>query len=72
MQNLNQIMSMLKNAQNPQGLLNLLAMQNPEIANAINMTNQICNGKDNNQLAIIAQNLAKEKGIDLNSIIKML
>lgn len=69
-QNLGQIRNMvnlIKNAGNPQALLNNMISQNPQMKQAI----QYVNDNGGNPKAAF-EKLAKEKGIDPNEIQKMI
>ena len=57
--NLSNLLGVLKNAKNPQALLNQIAGQNPQMKQILDMVQQ--NG--NNPKALFYK-LAKEKGID--------
>lgn len=62
--NLMQLIGMMKSSQNPMGLLGQILGQNagnPQIAQAM----KLINGKTPNQLREVAENMAKERGIDL-------
>lgn len=49
---------------NPMGLLSQAAMQNPQMAQAM----QMINGKDAAQLKQMAENMARERGLDINAL----
>ena len=51
---------------NPMQLIQQMAGQNPQIAQAF----QLMQGKNPQQLQTMAQNMAKERGIDINRMIR--
>ena len=53
---------------NPMTLMQQMAGQDPRIARAM----QLMQGKSPQQLQTMAQNMAKERGIDLNEMIRRL
>ena len=53
---------------NPVVMLQQMAMQNPQIAQAY----RLIQGKDARQLQAMAQNIARERGIDLNEVAQSL
>ena len=53
---------------NPMTLMQQMAGQDPRIAQAM----QLMQGKSPQQLQTMAQNMAKERGIDLNEMIRRL
>lgn len=53
---------------NPMALLQMMAGNNPQIAQAF----QMMQGKSPQQLQSMAQNMANERGIDLNEMIRQL
>lgn len=57
-----------KNGGNPMALLGQMAMQNPQAAQMM----QLLNGKTPQQLQTMAQNMAKERGININDIVRQL
>ena len=61
MSDLMSLIGMIRGAQNPQAFLQQQAQSNPMIAKALQMTQ----GRDPMQ---VAQNLAREQGIDLNQL----
>ena len=61
MNDLMSLIGMIRGAQNPQAFLQQQAQSNPMIAKALQMTQ----GRDPMQ---VAQNLAREQGIDLNQL----
>ncbi len=54
-----QMMQMLQNSQNPMGVLQNMANQNPMLARAL----QMGQGKDINQLQQTIRNIAKQRGM---------
>lgn len=53
---------------NPVVMLQQMAMQDPQIAQAY----RLINGKNAQQLQTMAQNIARERGIDLNQVVQSL
>ena len=53
---------------NPVVMLQQMAMQNPQIAQAY----RLIQGKDARQLQTMAQNIARERGLDLNEVVQSL
>ena len=53
---------------NPMALIQQMAGQNPQIAQAY----QLMQGKNPQQLQMMAQNMARERGIDINQMIRQL
>ena len=58
----------LGDGQNPMGLIQQLSGQNAPIMQGLNLIQ----GKNETQLRTMAQNLAKERGIDLNQLASVL
>lgn len=56
----------MNNGGNPMALMQQMAGQNPQIAQAM----QMIQGKNSQQLEQIARNMAKEKGVDINQMIR--
>ena len=63
-----QLMQMLKMANDPTAVLRTLAGKNPAVARALEMTN----GKTHEEIMEIANNLAKTQGTDIDSLRKTL
>lgn len=57
-------LQMAQRGKNPMQMLQHMAQQNPQMAQAMN----IINGKDSSQLRTVAENMAKERGIDLEKM----
>ena len=53
---------------NPMAMMQQMAYQSPQVAQAV----QMMQGKTPQQLQTMAQNMAKERGIDLNQMIRQL
>lgn len=53
---------------NPMAMLQQMAQQNPQIAQSM----QMLSGRNSRDLQQIAQNLAQQKGLDLNAVIRSL
>ena len=51
---------------NPMALMQSMARQNPQVAQAL----QMMQGKSPQQLQSMAQNMARERGIDLNQMLR--
>ena len=62
--NIMEIIGAFRNGTNPQAYLQSQAQNNPAIARALEMTQ----GKNPDQIMQVAQNLARERGVDLNSL----
>lgn len=58
----------MNSGRNPMQMIQQMAGQNPQIAQAF----QLMQGKSPQQLQTMAQNMAKERGIDLNEMIRQL
>ena len=63
-----QLVGQLRGSQNPQVLMNQMLGNNPNYQRAM----QMANGKDQNQLQQVAQNLCDQRGINLNDFINRL
>lgn len=66
--NMAMLVQMAQNGGNTIGLLNQMARQNPQLAQAMKMIN----GKNTAQLQQMAQNMAKEKGLKIEDIARQL
>lgn len=66
-QSIKRMADMLKGKQNPQQMLQMVAQQNPQISQVLNIVNG--SGMSPKQMFM---NLAQQKGIDPNSIINIL
>ena len=62
--NIMEVIGMVRSGQNPMEYLRTQAGGNPAIARALEMTQ----GKSPDQIMQVAQNLARERGVDLNSM----
>ena len=60
--NIFEMINTIRSSNNPMAFLQSQAGNNPAIAKALEMTK----GKNPNEFLSIAQNVAKERGIDLN------
>lgn len=58
----------MNSGKNPMQMIQSMAGQNPQIAQAF----QMMQGKSPQQLQTMAQNMAKERGIDLNEMMRKL
>lgn len=67
MNNIPQMINSLRNAQNPNGLINMMAQQNPQLQQVMNLVNQ--SGRSPKDLFL---SMAQQKGIDPNQILNML
>ena len=56
----------MNNGGNPMQLIQQMAGQNPQIAQAF----QVMQGKSPKQLQNMAQNMARERGVDLNQMLR--
>ena len=54
--------------QNPMALMQTMAQQNPQVAQAL----QMMQGKSPQQLRQMAQNMAQERGVDLNQMLRQM
>ena len=63
-----QLVQMVNGGGNPMGILAQAAMQNPQMAQAM----QMINGKNEGQLKQMAENMAKERGIDISTLAQSL
>jgi len=59
---------MMNIGRNPMGMLQQVAGHNPRMAHAM----QMISGKSPQQLRQMAENMAKERGIDLNDFVRSL
>lgn len=57
---------LMQSGGNPTQMLNQMAQQNPQFAQSM----QMLSGRSQRDLQQIAQNLARQKGIDLNQFIR--
>lgn len=57
-------LQMAQGGKNPMGLFQQMAGSNPQMAQAMNLIK----GKSPEQLRIVAENMAKERGIDLEQM----
>ena len=58
----------MQQGRNPMALMQTMAQQNPQVAQAL----QMVQGKSPQQLQAMAQNMAKERGIDINEMMRQL
>ena len=58
----------MNNGGNPMHLMQQMAQQNPQVAQAM----KLMQGKSPQQLQMMAQNMAQERGIDINEMIRQL
>lgn len=58
----------MNSGRNPMQMIQQMAGQNPQIAQAM----QLMQGKSSQQLQMMAQNMARERGIDINQMIREL
>jgi len=63
-----QMMEMLQNSRNPLAVMQKLAGQNPKLQQVMGMTQ----GKTYQQMQQMAENLAKEKGVNLQEFMKQM
>ena len=64
----NDPLMMLLSASDPMAALNMMAMQNPQFRPIL----PLIQGKTPNQLRMTAENVAREKGIDLNQLMNQI
>ena len=58
----------MQQGQNPMALMQAMAHQNPQVAQAL----QMMQGKSPQQLQSMAQNMARERGVDLNQMLRQM
>ena len=58
----------MQQGQNPMALMQAMAQQNPQAAQVLRMMQ----GKKPQQLQQMAQNMAKERGVDINQMLRQL
>ena len=58
----------MQKGQNPMALMQSMAQQNPQVAQAL----QMVQGRSPQQLQQMAQNMARERGIDLNQMLRQM
>lgn len=56
----------MQHGRNPMALMQSMAQQNPQVAQAL----QMMHGKSPQQLQSMAQNMARERGVDLNQMLR--
>ncbi len=56
---------------NPMGMINMAIQKNPQLGNCWAMTQQMTNGKSPEQVQQIINNIARQKGIDLQQAQQM-
>ena len=62
------LVQVMNSGRDPMALLQQMAMQNPQIAQAV----ALMRGKSPQQLETMVRNMAGERGIDLNEMIRQL
>ena len=62
------LMGLVKNGGNPQAMLNQMAQTNPQVRQAM----QMMQGKSSAELRQMAMNMAKEKGVNINDVLRQL
>ena len=58
----------MQQGRNPMALMQTMAQQNPQVAQAL----QMMHGKSPQQLQSMAQNMARERGVDLNQMLRQI
>ena len=58
----------MQQGRNPMALMQAMAQQNPQAAQVL----QMMQGKNPQQLQQMAQNMAKERGVDLNQMLRQM
>ena len=58
----------MQQGRNPMALMQSMAQQNPQVAQAL----QMMQGKSPQQLQSMAQNMARERGVDLNQMLRQM
>lgn len=64
--NIMQVFQMMQQGANPIQFLQSMALQNPTAGNLL----QMMNGKSPKELENIARNMAQERGLDLDQVLK--
>lgn len=59
-----QLIGLVQNGRNPMGIIQQLSQNNPQVNQALTMMK----GKDSRQLRQMAENMARERGIDLGQM----
>ncbi len=62
------LVSLVQNGGNPTALINQMAQQNPQVFQAM----QMMRGKTSQQLESMARNMAADRGIDINEMMRQL
>lgn len=62
------MIQLMRNGQSPMGMMQEMAMQDPRAQQAVNMIQ----GKSPQQLEQTARNMAREKGIDLDMMMRQM
>ena len=62
------LLNIARSGQNPMGYLQQMAKQNPQLGQAM----QMIQGKSPAELQQMAQNMARERGIDLNDFLRQM
>ena len=58
----------MQRGRNPMALMQSMARQSPQVAQAL----QMMHGKSPQQLQSMAQNMARERGVDLNQMLRQM
>ena len=58
----------MQQGRNPMALMQAMAQQNPQVEQAL----QMMHGKSPQQLQSMAQNMARERGVDLNQMLRQM
>ena len=58
----------MQQGRNPMALMQSMAQQNPQVAQTL----QMIQGKSPQQLQQMAQNMARERGVDLNQMLRQM
>ena len=58
----------MQQGRNPMALMQTMAQQNPQVAQTL----QMMQGKSPQQLQQMAQNMARERGVDLNQMLRQM
>lgn len=58
----------MQQGRNPMALMQSMAQQNPQVAQTL----QMMQGKSPQQLQQMAQNMARERGVDLNQMLRQM
>ena len=58
----------MQQGRNPMALMQTMAQQNPQVAQAL----QMMQGKSSQQIQSMAKNMARERGVDINQMLRQM